>query len=58
MRALDFDYRVRGDHHIFTRSDIPDIINVQPNGSMAKVYQVRQVRQLILRFQMGDSVHE
>ena len=31
-----FEDRIRGDHHIFSRSDIPEIINLQPKGTKAK----------------------
>ena len=50
LRRLGFDERIRGDHHIFSRSDISEILNLQPKGSEAKVYQVKQVRDLILRY--------
>jgi hypothetical protein len=40
-------WRVRGDHHIFTRENVEEIINLQPVGSKAKRYQVRQVREII-----------
>jgi hypothetical protein len=49
LRRLRFEDRIRGDHHIFSRSDIPEIINLQPKGTKAKTYQVKQVRDLILR---------
>jgi len=52
---LGFDERVRGSHHIFTRDGVEEIINLQPKGSMAKAYQVRQVRNLILRYKLGGS---
>jgi hypothetical protein len=54
--ALNFDERVRGSHHIFTRADVVEIINLQPSGSLAKPYQVRQVRQLLLRYRLGDAL--
>ena len=41
LRKLGFDERVRGDHHIFTRDNIAEIINLQPAGAKAKVYQVK-----------------
>jgi len=58
LRVIGFNERIRGDHHIFTRPGIPEIINVQPNRSMAKVYQVRQVRDLILKYQLGGAIDE
>ena len=46
---LGFTERVRGSHHIFRREGIRELINLQRDGSQAKPYQVRQVRQAILR---------
>ncbi len=53
LRALGFDERIRGDHHILTREGVAEIINIQPKGSKAKPYQVRQVRTIILRYKLG-----
>lgn len=50
---LGFDERIQGSHHIFTRHDIPEILNLQPKGSEAKAYQVKQVRNLILAHRLG-----
>jgi hypothetical protein len=47
--------RIKGDHHIFTREDIEEILNLQPKGSQAKPYQVRQVRQALVKYQLGGS---
>lgn len=52
LKQLGFEERVRGDHHIFTKEGMADIINLQPKGSKAKPYQVRQVRTLILRHEL------
>ncbi len=49
LLQLDFTERVRGSHHIFRREDVRELINLQRDGSQAKPYQVRQVRQAILR---------
>ncbi|ATG90777.1 toxin HicA [Methylomonas koyamae] len=53
LKRMDFEVRIRGDHHIFTRVDIAEILNLQPNGAMAKSYQVKQVRQVIVKYQLG-----
>lgn len=52
---LGFEERIRGDHHIFTREGIVEILNLQPKGTQAKPYQVKQVRNLILRYRLGGS---
>lgn len=49
LRRLRFQERIRGDHHVFSREDIPEILNLQPKGAQAKVYQVKQVRDVIIR---------
>jgi hypothetical protein len=52
LRRLGFDERIRGGHHIFTRADVAEIINLQPRGGKAKPYQVRQVRDLIRHYHL------
>ena len=53
LRQLGFDERTRGDHHIFTREGVEEILNVQPKGAKAKPYQVKQVRKVILKYRLG-----
>jgi predicted RNA binding protein YcfA (HicA-like mRNA interferase family) len=55
MQRLGFDERVKGDHHIFTKDGIEEIINLQPRGSDAKPYQVKQVRNLVLRYKLKSE---
>ena len=56
LRHLGFDERIRGSHHIFTKSGVEEIINLQPIGAKAKVYQVKQVRNIIHRYRLvGES---
>ena len=53
LHRLDFKERIKGDHYIFTRDDVAEIINIQPDGKLAKPYQVKQVRNLIIRYKLG-----
>lgn len=55
LRRLGFDERIRGSHHIFTQEGVEEILNLQPNGSQAKAYQVKQVRAVILKYQLGGQ---
>lgn len=48
--ALGFEERIRGDHHIFFKAGVEEIINLQPDGNKAKAYQVKQVRAIINRY--------
>jgi hypothetical protein len=59
LLALGFDERVRGSHHIFSRGGVIEILNLQPLGDgMAKPYQVRQVRDVILKYRLGAANDE
>jgi hypothetical protein len=56
LRRLGFAERQRGgSHHIFTRDGVPEILNLQPRGGgEAKPYQVRQVRDLVLKYSLAQ----
>lgn len=53
LRRLGFSERIKGGHHIFFRPEIEEIINLQPKGSEAKPYQVKQVRHIIVKYKLG-----
>ena len=53
LRNLGFTERIRGDHHIFTKRDVEEILNLQPKGPQAKPYQVKQVRNVFVKYQIG-----
>ncbi len=50
--ALGFDERIKGSHHIFIKEGIEDILNIQSKSAKAKPYQVKQVRNLIVKHQL------
>src|SRR5438128_598158 len=50
LTHLGFAERIRGDHHIFTRDGVAEILNLQPRGSKAKAYQVKQVRSVLTSY--------
>jgi predicted RNA binding protein YcfA (HicA-like mRNA interferase family) len=53
LLSLGFSERIKGDHYIFTRPDILEIVNLQPlKDGKAKAYQVKQVRNLILKYKL------
>jgi predicted RNA binding protein YcfA (HicA-like mRNA interferase family) len=53
--ALGFSERIKGSHHIFTRPDVAEILNLQPVGSLAKAYQVKQVRKVIVQYKLTEG---
>lgn len=52
---LGFEERTRGSHHIFRRADVEERVNLQRERGNAKVYQVRQVRAVILKYGLGGE---
>jgi hypothetical protein len=52
LNVLGFDERIRGDHHIFTMSAVHEILNLQPKEGRGKPYQVKQVRDVILKYNL------
>ncbi len=56
LTSMGFEERIRGSHHMFRRAGIVEKINLQREGSKAKVYQVRQVRAVILKYKLGGEI--
>jgi len=52
MRRLGFEERIRGSHHLFRKDGVEERINLQREGNKAKVYQVRQIRGIILKYNL------
>jgi hypothetical protein len=55
LGRLGFVLRIKGSHHIFTRDSLEEILNLQPRGANAKPYQVRQVREVIVKYKLAED---
>jgi predicted RNA binding protein YcfA (HicA-like mRNA interferase family) len=56
LQHLGFALRINGSHHIFSRDGVVEILNLQPrNDRTAKPYQVRQVRNVIIRYKLAGE---
>lgn len=56
LRNMGFQERIRGSHHLFTKEGVEEILNLQPkDGGKAKSYQVKQVRQIIIKYRLGGQ---
>ncbi|MBI5875242.1 MAG: type II toxin-antitoxin system HicA family toxin [Deltaproteobacteria bacterium] len=56
LKKMGFIERIRGSHHIFRKDGIIEKVNLQRDGSKAKTYQVRQVRNIILKYNLGGAL--
>jgi hypothetical protein len=52
LAHLGFQMHTRGSHHVFSKPGIAELINLQRDGANAKPYQVRQVRQVIVKYKL------
>jgi predicted RNA binding protein YcfA (HicA-like mRNA interferase family) len=55
LKNLGFEMRIRGSHHIFRKEGIVEKINLQREGNKAKPYQVKQVRNVIIKYKLGGK---
>jgi predicted RNA binding protein YcfA (HicA-like mRNA interferase family) len=55
LKRLGFEEHISGSHHNFRREGVRKILTLQPQGSKAKRYQVRQVREVVLEYKLGGS---
>ena len=57
LNNFGFSERIKGDHHIFYKEGIDEIINLQPlRDGKAKAYQVRQVRGIIFKYKLHGEI--
>ncbi len=57
LKALGFTERVRGSHHVFSRDDVEELINLQPaSGGNCKPYQVRQMREILIKYNLYEEL--
>ena len=53
LLRLGFEERIKGSHHILTKKGIEEILNLQPKSGNVKPYQVKQVRNIIVKYQLN-----
>lgn len=56
LERLQFDRRTKGSHTIFRRQGVNERPNLQRDGKNAKPYQVRQIRDIIVRHGLGEDL--
>jgi len=56
LKSLGFEMRIKGSHHIFRKEGVREKINLQKAGNKAKPYQVKQVRNVIVRYRLGGNL--
>ena len=57
LKSLGFYERIKGDHFIYNHDNYVERIVIQPNGNKAKPYQVKPIRQIILKYHLKKKYH-
>lgn len=53
LADLNFSYRIKGDHFIYSKHNVPDLVTLQPDkNGMVRSYQVVQVRRLLKKYKL------
>jgi hypothetical protein len=53
LERAGFELRAdKGSHRIYYKQGVVEILNVQPRDGQAKPYQVKQVRELLLKYKI------
>ncbi|OGW18870.1 MAG: toxin HicA [Nitrospinae bacterium RIFCSPLOWO2_12_FULL_45_22] len=55
LKNLGFEERIRSSHHMFRKAGVTEKINLQREGDKAKPYQVKQVRNVIVKYKLGGK---
>ena len=50
---LGFEERIKGSHHILTKDGVEEILNIQSKNGKAKAYQVKQIRNVLVNYQLN-----
>lgn len=58
LLRLGFEERIKGSHHILVKKGVEEILNIQPKSGKAKPYQVKQIRNLILKYHLNLTINE
>jgi hypothetical protein len=59
MKDLGFSERIKGDHPILYKRGVEEILNLQPlRDGKAKSYQVKQVREVILKYRLHRGTND
>lgn len=55
LSKFGFTERIKGSHHIFYKGGVDEIINLQPLNKKAKAYQVKQVRDILIKYKLVEA---
>ena len=47
--------RTKGSHFQYSIDNVPELINIQPKGGKIKPYQVKEIRNLVIEYRLGEG---
>ncbi|QWR76173.1 type II toxin-antitoxin system HicA family toxin [Candidatus Magnetomonas plexicatena] len=55
---IGFTERIKSSHHIYLKEGIEEIINIQSKNGKGKPYQIKQIRNIIVKYKLGVKEDE
>lgn len=49
--------RTKGSHIQYSIDNIPELINIQPQNGKIKPYQVKEIRNIVNKYKLGEGGH-
>ncbi len=56
LNHLGFEMRTKGSHNIFRKDGVNELINIQKDGNKAKPYQIRQIRSILVEYNLTEDL--
>ncbi len=56
LLRVGFEERTHGSHHVFRKTSVKERVNLQREGDKAKAYQVRQVRDVLISYELEGEI--
>ncbi len=56
LERVGFEETIRSSHYMFRKEGVLEKIKLQRDGNKAKVYRVRQVRAILLKYKLGGDL--
>jgi len=54
LLLFGFNERIKGSHHIFRKEGVEERLNLQRDGNNVKPYQIKQVRNILLTYNLTE----
>ncbi|MFH1066442.1 MAG: type II toxin-antitoxin system HicA family toxin [bacterium] len=58
LRHVGFQQRTKGSHFIYSMEGVEEILNLQSKNGKGKPYQMKQVRDMLVKYKLAEQGNE